>query len=63
MSPIYLLRCKKCSHETEILFHNEKAIASFKCSECGTMGLWTKCITAANLRRDGTYSYLGDLKK
>jgi len=61
--PIFILQCKKCNYETEILLHTERAIVSFKCSECGAKGLWEKCVTAPALKRDGTYSYLENLKK
>jgi len=61
--PIYCLKCKKCSYETEILLYSEGAIASFKCRGCGVVGLWSKCPTTASLKRNGTYSYLEGLKK
>lgn len=61
--PIYSLKCKKCSYETEILLYSEDAIKSFECSGCGVVGLWIKCPTAPSLKRNGTYSYLEGLKK
>ena len=57
MSPCWVLRCKKCNYETEILLYNEKAIGSFVCSECRSKGLWEKMPTVPLLPPDGTYSW------
>ena len=57
MSPIYLLQCKKCNYETEIYLHTERAIASFRCSGCGALGLWSKKPTVPLIAQNGTYSY------
>ena len=63
MSPIFLIKCKKCDKEVEIYLHNEREIKSYTCPKCGTKGLWEKLPTSPLLKRDGTYSYLEDLKK
>ena len=55
--PIFLLKCKKCDYKTEILLHNERAITSFKCMECGVVGLWTRLPTVPLIPKDGTYSW------
>lgn len=61
--PCWILKCKKCDYKTEIYLPNEEAIGSFKCSECGSKGLWRKCPTAPALKKSGTYSFLENLKK
>lgn len=57
MSPVFILQCKKCNYETEILLHTERAIESFKCSGCGAVGLWDKRPTVPLLPPNGTYSW------
>lgn len=55
--PCYILKCKKCSYETEILLYSERAITSFKCSGCGVVGLWERLPTVPLIPKDGTYSW------
>jgi len=55
--PIFLLKCKKCSYETEILLYSERAIKSFKCKGCGVVGLWSRKPTVPLIPRSGTYSF------
>lgn len=55
--PCWVLKCNKCSRETEIYLHNERAIESFRCSGCGAVGLWTKKPTVPLIAQDGAYSY------
>lgn len=57
MSPIFILKCNKCDRETEIYLHTERAIASFKCSGCEAVGLWSKKPTVPLIPQNGTYSY------
>lgn len=55
--PIFILKCNKCDRETEIYLHNEEAIKAFKCSECGTKGLFDRLPTVPLLPPNGTYSW------